>query len=130
MREIKFRAWDGVDYMSKPFDLFAIQREEISFTKDAVLMQYTGLHDKNGKEIYEGDIVWAYRPHEDWEEPDDVEKVYAVVVYDSPSFYAKYLNEDLNKFVSGQNGFILRPYNTVIGNIYQHPELIKQLCQA
>ena len=126
MREIKFRAWDGKE-MVLHNSLYEFQCQNLTKKEmeGVVYLQYTGMKDKNGKEVYEGDVVLADRPHEDWEEPDDVEKVYAVVVYNSPSFYAKYLNEDLNKFVSGQNGFILRPYNTVIGNIYQNPELIK-----
>lgn len=56
-RPIKFRAWDNVDYMSTPFTLQDIQLKKIEFTFDAIVMQFTGLHDKNGKEIYEGDIV-------------------------------------------------------------------------
>ena len=59
-REIKFRAWDipakkyrGVDGLK---DLFSI-RSDGFFNEDYVLEQFTGLLDKNGKEIYEGDIV-------------------------------------------------------------------------
>ena len=66
MREIKFRTWDGKKMMSElpaylePHDV----NETISSmnSEGIVLMQYTGLKDKNGKEIYEGDIVEYY----DW----------------------------------------------------------------
>ncbi len=57
-REIKFRAFDGVDYVTKPFTLLDIQSGKIQFaSSDTVIMQFTGLHDTNGVEIYEGDRV-------------------------------------------------------------------------
>lgn len=56
-RELKFRAWDNVDYMSKPFTLFNVMLRQIEFTHDVTIMQFTSLHDKNGKEIYDGDII-------------------------------------------------------------------------
>ncbi len=59
MREIKFRAWDNVNYMSTPFTFMEIQSGIIGFTSEAIIMQYTGLKDKNGKEIFEGDIINA-----------------------------------------------------------------------
>jgi uncharacterized phage protein (TIGR01671 family) len=66
-REIKFRAWDGkktmVDWFCLTQTAFESPSQNYSlmytaFTNpDWVLMQYTGLKDKNGREIYEGDIV-------------------------------------------------------------------------
>ena len=68
MREIKFRAWDKLYNRMYYMDNcdFILERDGVSvfseFTKDRInknweLMQYTGLKDKNGKEIFVGDIV-------------------------------------------------------------------------
>lgn len=61
MREIKFRAWDKVN-KNMLYDVstgtVTIWYKEISAkSENCVFMQYTGMTGKNGKEIYEGDIV-------------------------------------------------------------------------
>jgi len=64
MREIKFRAWCETEkHMYNWNNLINQNLKNIfTITQDCGynLMQYTGLHDKNGKEIYEGDIVEYY----------------------------------------------------------------------
>lgn len=71
-REIKFRAWDNatsrmlVYEMHMSFYPFAIQPNGAVYKEgvlqDYVLMQYTGLKDRNGVEIYEGDILRLMYP--------------------------------------------------------------------
>jgi uncharacterized phage protein (TIGR01671 family) len=114
MREIKFRAWDESDkekgpYMLGPYDLTdaIFNNKEI---RKLPLMQFTGLHDKNGKEIYEGDIV----------KPVKFNDIINTVEYISHGFYR----------VKRHNG---KPYLNalgscdviIIGNIYENPTLIK-----
>lgn len=67
MRQIKFRAWDLDDVrMSKEIYLgdenarFSDLDVPLNPGDDLVLMQFTGMLDKNGKEIYEGDIIELY----------------------------------------------------------------------
>lgn len=57
-REIKFRVWDNVDYMSKPFELRDIGKS-VQFTSDCPVMQFTGISDRAGKDIYDMDILEA-----------------------------------------------------------------------
>lgn len=69
MRDIKFRAWDKKNKtMSSPFTLYEIaetdcDEDSIEWTTklsdrgDFEVIQFAGVHDKNGKEIYEGDII-------------------------------------------------------------------------
>ena len=132
MREIKFRAWlkdekEMIDVKAIDFDengdVFSVNYPEgksySGYDKDEIeLMQYVGLKDKNGVEIFEGDIVKLWKA-----KSDD---------YDSwfePTRELKVINFKNGCFRFGCREFIR--YNTcsyeleVIGNIYENKELLE-----
>jgi uncharacterized phage protein (TIGR01671 family) len=79
-------------------------------------MQYTGLKDKNGKEIYEGDICYVYP--DEWE--FQLEGCNHNVIYFEGGFGLK---RDKNPFYPLYKS--LADYCNVIGNIYENPELLE-----
>lgn len=121
----KFRAWDkilkkmndvtAIDFSTKPFRVFySAYGEDNYFNQDAILMQSTGLKDKNGVEIYEGDIV----------KPSSFASWIGVVKYSSES--VAYILDDneitrsVNVYLSQFNGEF-----EILGNIYENPELME-----
>lgn len=110
-REIKFRSFDN-ENKSMNYD---IDLNIAKYNGDTV-MQFTGLLDKNGKEIYEGDIILIELP-ERMPMDDKME-----VVFYNGCFVLKgwvLMSADHHHFQS------MMRYISVIGTIHENPELIK-----
>jgi hypothetical protein len=129
MREIKFRAWNketnkmcdaeslqemlhrernnGIAEGSLKMEQSSIDEANKEY-EHLILMQYTGLKDKNGKEIYEGDML-SYKLKQGWE-----------IFFEDGHYYMmcdghSYLLEKIRVQIS-----------EVIGNIYENPEFLKE----
>lgn len=127
MNNLKFRAWDktakkmskvtAIDFSTKPFRVFyKAYGNENYFNQDAILMQSTGLFDKNGVEVFEGDILKVLG-FTDW-----IGEV-------------RYSQEELSYFFVEHENSLRLKYTTllslldkkleVIGNIYENKELLE-----
>lgn len=106
MREIKFRAWSKIS-KSMCYEDSGIPLKVIGDDRYE-LMQYTGLKDKNGKEIYDGDIVKHNCGRKSAEVFMDVEKGQWRIKSNNECFY-----------------ILANISCEIIGNIYENPELLK-----
>lgn len=126
MREIKFRAWHkeekiigevlGIDILHKEifFSNEDVDCYEHTDFKDIELMQYTGLKDKNNKEVYEGDIVKLRANH----------GIGVIKYYDEwGAFVVEYI-KPRPLVVLGMNYY--KEDIEILGNIYENSELIKE----
>lgn len=134
---IKFRAWDirknvmrevvvihfnkasnvsGASYWSEDMELKSLHGNYIK------LMQYTGLKDSNGVEIYEGDVVRV--THDEYFIDEVCTVVWGLDNNDTyPAFHMPELDTESNSFseVFNVDGYFVK----VIGNIYQNKELLE-----
>ena len=125
---IKFRAWHNeLGRMMSISDMWfnvdslgeiglndAVMNDYITVSPDEIeLMQSTGLKDKNGKEVFVGDIIKCTRgcPHEVY-----LEKEYGgTYIGGMPAIYLKGIRE----------GYAWTDHEEILGNIYENPELLE-----
>ena len=131
MREIKFRGkgvitnnWFEGSLLTTE-DGGIIYGKSVGGVKKETIGQYTGLKDKNGKEIYEGDILtWS---------KNEIESSPLVIEYKHGAFGYTY-SEGSFIALAGNSNFAFNPFDNdkrfqIIGNIHDNPELIKEVRQ-
>lgn len=152
-RPLKFRFWSGVKMFYDLENVMECLKQQMAFDAGArfpipydhvgehgaAFMQFTGLLDKNGKEIYEGDIVrvlytdWKSKDEDDPRTLDQYMKDIATTGYVAWDDYSTgwiikvkspmSMNDDgtvMSSIIHGPHG-----YREVIGNIYESPHLLK-----
>lgn len=121
-REIKFRAWIPwhnemkYDELSVGFDRSAVWYDGSPLEKQPILMQYTGLKDKNGVEIYEGDVIFYNSTGYKGEVSFSTLGGCSYYVFEN-GVGAEFGEKKLLEMVSDLE---------VIGNIYENPELLER----
>lgn len=137
MREIKFRAyingsgkprmikWDDIDAIEWCNDKLWYKTGKYTLLGNLTLLQYTGLKDKNGEDIYEGDIL---RIHDADKDDGMGERYdYCTVEFQNGAFKVEYNFGDYDMSAIGWAIDIWRMSDItceVIGNFYENPELM------
>ena len=122
MREIKFRIWDDKlkvlytpEMNEEVKDLWELPKMKggiLKVDEDVLIMQFTGLQDKNGKDIYEGDILIWY--------VNGITRT-APLIYDDQFACFWMTKSKEGYFIANDFG---RGEYEIIGNIYENPELL------
>ena len=141
MREIKFRVWNKTDeemcYLLENGWSFGPSEEVRAFSwedvfaaqeQDLIPLQYTGLKDKNGREIYEGDVIRYIKVFYTDCSREEIEEVSDPVI--GSFYYAEDLYPGI-QFEDGTGslfwpGTIDSDEFEVIGNIHENPELLEK----
>lgn len=133
-REIKFRAFDDGKMINQDQTIMTENIDQLWYffktvRKDAIIMQFTGLRDRHGKEIYENDIVkilytdWMSKPENDTRTIDEYKNdiaVKGVVKFKDCEFGLEICSDILDSIFCGKHGFI-----EVIGNTFESANLLQ-----
>lgn len=142
MRELKFRAWDTERKIMAQVNYLGLNDYEVGMKAKCEnwnapypyvckLMQYTGLKDKNGKEIYEGDVIKVIRKH--W---NNCGKEHLEKIAEETGEVVFYKNLQVSLKTKEKEGTLYQPLLwifadeedceiEIIGNVYENKDLLK-----
>ena len=122
MREIKFRAWDKENEKMMKVSSLHLENKEISVKENGTfrlfrmqdLMQFTGVKDKNGKEIYENDLISCNKYKN------------IVVFFENGCFKVKYSKNDTTNVTYTLDTFLEKYKCKISGNVYENKNLLEE----
>lgn len=125
---LRFRAWlkedkemvdvEEINFYNGEFDFIGDATTWMCKSNDCVLMQSTGLRDKNGKEIFEGDILNVESDEENLKVSVFWDDKHALFMFESK----KYNEEDALAELFEDNSYSFK----IIGNVHANPELLEE----
>ena len=130
MNNLKYRCWHKIEKRFVDLRYIDFENETIGYDsqgefnryekerfKNVVFQQFTGLKDRNGNLIYEGDIVKIHNSN-----PTTGEDISSILeVYFDQSFFQFRLKHRINSYTMSS----LQIYGEIIGNIFENKELLK-----
>ena len=133
MKELKFKAWDIREKRMHVIDRLGLHGFSHDFySRDAVvcdvrqndkeryiILQFTGLNDKNGEEMYDGDIIKCTDGADEIDIYDSDTGLGVVEWNNEYSFWS------ISKIENGLGDILHKGYVEIVGNIYENPELLE-----
>ena len=115
MREIKFKLWNvKKKKFYGPYSIYKINYGD-SDPDEWIPIQFTGLHDRTGKEIYEGDLIRTY-----------INLIF-VVKFTMGAFWIEWINKSESEDTALQLLSAKNTSSVVIGNRFENPELLEEV---